>query len=281
MASTSGGSMSAEQSSGGPSRHGSASSAGAETASTNRASSTPSAETTLGGGVGLASIGGALMTVGATMQAGVRSSLWLNACWDIGCILMFGGSTVVIVMLCKGARLRWIRPRQPQSICHPGQDITDERLDAQPARPSLEARPTWSPVLLKIVDEDWKILDGRLWVLALAVTFINTLDKPITLTRFTFENCDRRDQPGDHVDEKINRQAGAEFKRMTEPREAELFTTDVVLMPLTPVTKWVIASAVPLPEGGRPACLLRFEDTLGDSYDVHIERRPVQRFRAW
>lgn len=122
---------------------------------------------------------------------------------------------------------------------------------------------------------------GRLWVLALAVTFINTADKSITLTRVAFENCDRRDQPSDHVDEKIDHDAGAEFKRMTELRAPDLFTPDLVLVPLTPVTKWVIAAALPLPDGGRPTCLLSFADTLGNSYAVHLERRPVQRFHAW
>lgn len=135
--------------------------------------------------------------------------------------------------------------------------------------------------MLKVADEEWRILDGRLWVLAVAVTFINTADKPITLTSFVFENRDLRDRLGDRIGEKISHEAESELKRMTEPRAAELFAPDLVLSSLTPITKWVIAAALPLPEGGRPECLLRFEDTLGDTYDVYLDRRPIQRFRAW
>jgi len=220
------------------------------------------------------------MTVGANVHAGERSSLWLNASWDIGCVLVFAGTAVVIEMLCRGARLRSFLPRRSQSASRLGQSITGERLGALlPKRPE-EAQPSRSPVLLKIVDEDWKIVDGRLWVAALAVTFINTTDKPITLTRFTFESRDRSAWLRDHVDDEINRKAAAELGRMIELRAPDLFTQELLLRPLAPVTKWVIDAALPLPEGGRPACLLRFEDTLGDTYEVHLDRRPMKRFNA-
>jgi hypothetical protein len=280
MSSISGGSESAEPRNERPPSRRSASNAGAARASTERALSAPSAETRLAGGGALATIGGALMTVGATMHAGEQSSLWLNACWDIGCVLMVVGAAVVIAILCKEGGLPRSRRRRSQDFIRAARAITDERLDALLPESPPETRPSISPVLLKVVDEEWKILGGRLWVLAVAVTFINTVDKCITLTRFTFENCDRRDRLGDHVDEKVDRDADAEFKRMTERRAPELFSPDLVLTPLTPVTKWVIAATLPLPEGGRPECLLRFEDTLGDSYDVHLDRRPVQRFHA-
>lgn len=280
MLSISGGSDSAEPSNGPPCGR-SGSDAGAITASTERVMSAPSAETRLAGGVALATIGGALMTVGATMHAGERSSLWLNACWDIGCVLMAVGAAVVIAMLGKGARLQGFRRKRSRGVIRAAEEITQERLDVLLLEPLPKTRPSRSPVLLKVVDEEWKILDGRLWVLAVAVTFINTADKPITLTRCAFENRDLCDRLSDHVDEKINHKAEAELKRMTERRAPELFTPDLALTPLSPVTKWVIAAALPLLEGGRPECLLRFEDTLGDTYDLHLDRRPVQRFQVW
>lgn len=148
----------------------------------------------IAGGVALATIGGVLMGVGASESAGSGHLIWANPWFAGGCALVAWGVVLVLRMVIPvilGARRRripTIGKTVEQRIALPpgfGRGLGALVPQSRPIQP-----PEPSPLQLKLVDEDWRLVGERVWVAALKVRMVNIIDKPIELTRYYLYMCD-------------------------------------------------------------------------------------------
>jgi hypothetical protein len=132
--------------------------------------------------------------------------------------------------------------------------------------------PAW-PLDLVLVDEDWDMWQGCAWIAAVEIRITNTSSQVIRLVEFDLES-----DPGPGQRPKLTQgQVAAlrpEVKRRADAygsshlRQTELQSGDSI-------SGWVVKAAyLPYPmRAGRPHCVFRVTDSVGDTYELEIPAR--------
>jgi hypothetical protein len=250
-------------------------------------------DTLLGGGVALATIGGVLMGVGASENSGSGHLIWGNPWFAAGCALVVCGAGLVLWMISPAVlravkrrkRVPTIREHVEQGIPFPpglgrglGALIPDPVLLAEPP-------PQPSPLQLKVVEDDWRLVGEMVWVIGLKVRMTNITDDPIEVSRYYLYTDDLDvDDTGatfPAVPDKMWDMIGKEERRLKAAHLQDDFWRDIVVLPLATVTEWFFGeAAVPVPERGRPWCKLRVKDTLGNAYHLTVPARPAKTYQS-
>lgn len=250
-------------------------------------------DTLIGGGVALATIGGVLMGVGASENGGSGHLIWSNPWFATGCALVACGAVLVLWMV-SPAVLRAIkrRKRGPTIREHIEQGIPFPRglgrglgaLIPEPVQ-LAEPPPQASPLQLKVVGDDWRLVGEKVWVIGLKVRMLNTTDDPIELSRYYLYTDDLDvDDTGatfPAVSDEVWNTIDTEIQSLRAAHLRDAFTSSIVVRPLTTMTKWYFGeAAVPIPERGRPWCKLRIKDTLGNAYHLTVPARPAKTYQS-
>ncbi len=251
------------------------------------------ADTLIGGGAALATVGGVLMGVGASENSGSGHLIWSNPWFATGCALVACGAVMVLWMLSSAIlRARRRRNRGPATIReHVEQGIPlppglGRGLGALLSDPPLPEPSQPNPLQLKLVDEDWRLVGERVWVAGLKVRMVNIMDEPIGLTRYYLYTSDIKvDDTGAEFPEGITDgmwdAIGKAEQQLKREHRGETFTKGVTVSSLAPFATWYIGiAAVPLPEQGRPWCKLRVKDSMGNAHELIIPARPAKTYQS-
>jgi hypothetical protein len=251
-------------------------------------------DTFIGGGVALATIGGVLMGVGATENAGSGHTVWSNPWFDVGCALVACGLVLVVVALIAS----WRRSRQHDEL----DDF--EGLDEPTIRETVEQGiplprglgrglgalipeppppPPSSPLDLRLVDESWRLVYGVIWVFGLAIRVTNLTEKPVILTQY-WVSPHSGAGPRPPLDPKVWESVNASLKQLKTDHESELFDKEmkeITVPPLGSITRWYVhTSYIPLPDGGRPRCTFGMKDTLDNQYRLEVPARAPETYHS-
>jgi hypothetical protein len=216
----------------------------------------------------LVTIGAALMGVGAIQTPGLHQDVWSNPWFDGGCALVALGTLLLITAL-----FSWWRSwrRQPPAI----------HQESEPdALISDHEEKTFSPLRLRLGDENWRSFYNAVWVFGLAVTVTNLTGKPIILAHYQLLSEPSETQRPPIAAEV--RDAVSDWQaRLAGEHNSELFTEEITVPPGASITRWHIDTAyVPLPQGGRPHCIFQLRDTLDNTYELDIPARPPKIYRS-
>jgi hypothetical protein len=248
-------------------------------------------DTLIGGGVALATIGGVLMGVGASENSGSGRNIWSNPWFATGCALVVCGVGLVLWMVFPAVlRAAQRRERRPTIREHVEQGIPlppglGRGLGALIPESTPEPPPQPSPLQLKVIDDDWRLVGERVWVIGLKVRMINITDEPIELSRYYLYTDDLDvDDTGatfPAVTDEMWDTIDSEEQRLRAAHVRDAFTPSAVIRPFTTMTKWYFGeAAVPIPERGRPWCKLRVKDTLGNAYHLTVPARPAKTYQS-
>jgi hypothetical protein len=231
-------------------------------------------DTLVASGVGLATIGGVLMGVGATENAGSHHTVWTNAWFDVGCALVACGLVLVLGAIITS----WRRSRQGEELVPPeGTRPLDVGLGAL-----LPDGPPPSPLHLALVDESWRLIYNAVWVFGLALRVTNLTDKPIILTEYyAWPESGAGLRPP--LDPKVWESVNASTKRLKNEHAQEMFGSggELTLPPHASVVGWQVGTSyVPLPNGGRPRCTFAMKDVLGNIYKLVIPSRESETYQS-
>jgi hypothetical protein len=199
-----------------------------------------------GGGVALATIGGVLMDVGSTQADSSHQDAWSSPWFDGGCMLVTCGVVLVAFALIAS----WRRT------------------------------PTPSPLLLRIVKEDWRLFSSAVWVLGLAVSATNFTNESIILTNYYLQ-CGPNMAERSPITQAVWDRANTLKIALSSDHAAELFAGEITVPPAGSITRWHVDTVyVPLPHGGRPHCTFQVKDTLGNTYELDIPARLPKTYRS-
>jgi diadenosine tetraphosphatase ApaH/serine/threonine PP2A family protein phosphatase len=139
---------------------------------------------------------------------------------------------------------------------------------------------------MAVIDEDWSLVEDTLWAFAIAVQVENTTEETILVADCTFTNLDDGDR-NDPLHERfrdiwpaVSRETKRLFDVHLNDSHSGIFESDILFNPNQPEVLWYIGEALPPRGGGRPRFTFTLEDSLGNSYDMDVDQRPAQRFRA-
>lgn len=216
----------------------------------------------------LATIGAALMGVGAAQTAGLHQDVWFDPWFDGGFALVAPGALLVITVMIS----LWRSWRRQLRAIHQGSEPDG-------LMPDYEER-TSSPLHLRLADENWRLFYSSVWVFGLAVSVTNLTGKPIILAHYQL-----RGAPGETqrppLAEEVRDAVNDSTARLIAEHNSELFTDEITVPPGMTIIRWHIDTAyAPLPEGGRPHCTFLVKDTLDNTYELDIPARPPKTYRS-
>jgi len=260
----------------------------------------PQTDTLIGGGVALATIGGVLMGVGVAENDGSRHTVWSSSWFDVGCALVALGLVLVVGALITS----WRSSRQRDEpddwddddglvyLDESGEPTIREHVEQGiPLRPGLgrglgallSDSPPPSPLHLKLVDENWRLIYGIIWVFGLAIRVTNLTEKPVILTQYWLAPHSG-EGPRPPLDPKVWEAVNAWLTQLKSDHESELFDMEmkeVTVPPLGHVTRWYIhTSYIPIPDGGRPRCTFGMKDALDNQYRLEIPARAPETYSS-
>lgn len=216
----------------------------------------------------LATIGAALMGVGAVQTAGIHQDVWSDPWFDGGFALVAPGALLVITVI-----ISWWRSwRRQRSAIHQGPGPDALMLDQE--------EQTSSPLHLRLTDENWRLSYNTIWVFGLAVSITNLTGEPIILAHYQLrsEPAETQHPPlAKHVRDSVNES----MTKLTAEHSSELFTNEITVPPGISIIRWHIDTAyVPFPEGGRPHCTFQVKDILDNTHELDIPARPPKTYRS-
>jgi hypothetical protein len=193
----------------------------------------------------LAVIGSAFTGVGAVQTAGSHQNVWSSPWFDAGCAVL-----ALATLLVMWAIALWWRSRPPAN-----------------------------PLELGLVGEDWQLFAGKAWAFGVQARATNNTDDQITLVDYRLlSRSDELQQPA--LDRDDQDAVDRWLAELTSKHQSQLFLGKNTVPPRESITRWFVNSAsAPLPDGGRPAFLLRIKDTFNNAYELEIEARPSKTFR--
>jgi hypothetical protein len=211
----------------------------------------------------LAAIGSAFVGVGAVQTAGSHQNVWFNPWFDGGCAVLTTGFLIAISVIIPWWRSRRSQTRGPEIA------IQERQADDQD-----------SPLHLLLQPGVWRLFAGTLWSFGIPVRVTNITEEPITLAHYRLLNgpgATQRPQLTQGIQGAVN----AWVATLSAEHNSELFAGEIVVPPGASITRWFIGSAyAPLPDGGRPALTLQFEDVSNDTYERDIPARPPRTYRS-
>jgi hypothetical protein len=214
------------------------------------------------GGI-MAVIGSAFVGVGAAQTADSHRDIWSNPWFDGGCAVLATGFLIVISFI-----VSWWRSRRSRK---PGDGVSaQQRQDA--------GRD--SPLHLLPLRGVWYLFADTIWGFGIPIRVTNISEEPIVLVRYRLLNgqgSTQRPRLADDAQDAVDTWIAA----LSAEHSLELFAGEIVVPPGGSITRWFIGSAyASLPDGGRPALALQFEDISNDTYERDIPARPRQTFRS-
>ena len=211
----------------------------------------------------LAAIGSAFVGVGAVQTAGSHQNVWFNSWFDGGCAVLTTGFLIAISVI-----IPWWRSRRSQTR-GPEVAIQERQADDQD-----------SPLHLLPQPGVWRLFAGTLLSFGIPVRVTNITEEPITLAHYRVLNGPGATQRP-QLTQGIQGAVDAWVATLSAEHNSELFAGEIVVPPGASITRWFIGSAyAPLPDGGRPALTLQFEDVSNDTYERDIPARPRRTFRS-
>ena len=232
------------------------------------------------------------MGVGASENSGSGHLIWSNPWFATGCALVACGVVLVLWMLTLVVlRARRRRKRGPTIREHVEQGVPlppglgrglgfliPER-DIEPPPP-----PQPSPLQLKVMDDDWRLVGEKVWVIGLKVRMTNITDDPIELTRYYIYTDDLDVDDTGAISQRCRNTCGVlSVRREKRIQTAHLRETlkKIVVRPLTTMTNWYFGeAAVPMPERGRPWIKLRIKDTQGNAYHLTVPAKRAKTYQS-
>jgi hypothetical protein len=142
-----------------------------------------------------------------------------------------------------------------------------------------------APLKMLIIDEDWALVEETLWAFAILVQVENKTSKTILITDFYFTNLDDGDrntplfQRYQDIWPEVRRETEHLFRVHLDDGHSGIFESGISFSPNRPEALWYVAEALPPEGGGRPRFTFTVTDSVGNSYDMEIDRRPTKRFR--
>jgi hypothetical protein len=193
----------------------------------------------------LAVIGSAFVGVGAVQTAGSHLNVWSDPWFDAGCAALAAAT-----LLAVWAIILWWR-----------------------------SRPAANPLELDLVSEDWQLFADKAWAFGVEVRATNSTENQITFVSYRLlSRSDETQQPT--LDREDQDAVDNWLAELTAKHPSQIFLGRNTVPPGESIARWFVNSAsAPLPDGGRPAFLLRIKDTLNNAYELEIEARPAQTFR--
>lgn len=248
-------------------------------------------DTLIGGGVALATIGGVLMGIGASENSGSRQVIWIDPWFAGGCALVACGVVLVVGLLSQVAVRAKRRSRRGPTI----RELAEQHEPLPPVlgvglgalipdtRPDQPREP--NPIALKLVDEDWRLVGGCVWVAGLKVRMVNVTDEPIELTHYYVYTTDLTVDDTlagfPEVSDGLWDAIGDAEAHLEAVHKGEIYTPKTLVLPLKASTAWFIGvMGVPIPEQGRPWCKLRIKDSLGNAHELVIQARPAKTYQS-
>jgi hypothetical protein len=132
-----------------------------------------------------------------------------------------------------------------------------------------------SPLELTLEDEDWELWQGLAWIAAVKVRLTNvTADQVIRLERFYLES-----DPGDGDRPRLTQaQVDGLLDETLRRGDRIAHLKRIDLHPGDSTSGWWVQSAfLPYPAGaGRPRCVFKVTDGVGDTYELEIPARAPQ-----
>lgn len=232
------------------------------------------------GGAALIAAGGIFMTVTALEPTKKPATVWASSWFDLGFALVMLGLLITLV----GVVLHFRKEAEPASAAPAV--IPDE---SQPSHASLttpEPERKTSPLKMALVDEEWSFVEDTLWAFAIAVRVENTTDKTILVADSTFTNLDDGDRNTSLYERfqdiwpAVNQETKHLFDTHLNDRYSGIFEPELLFSPNQAEVLWYIGEALPPQGGGIPRFTFTLKDSLGNLYDMDVDRRPAQRFRA-
>jgi hypothetical protein len=147
------------------------------------------------------------------------------------------------------------------------------------------ARASMTPLKMELIDEEWVFIQDTIWAFAILVQVENKTDKAILVTDSHFTNLDDGDRNTPLYQR--YRDIWPEVRRETEYLSqahlndgySGIFEPNIVFSPNRQEALWYVGDALPPEGGGRPQFIFTMIDSLGNSYEMEIDRRPAKRFR--
>jgi hypothetical protein len=211
----------------------------------------------------LAVIGSAFVGVGAVQTAGSHQNVWSNPWFDGGCAVLATGFLIAISVI-----VPWWRSRRSLTP-DPGVAIQEPQADDQD-----------SPLHLLPQPGVWRLFAGTVWGFGIPVRVTNITEEPITLAHYRLLNgsgAAHRPQLAHDIQGAVD----TWIAKLPTEHDSGLFAGEIIVPPGASITRWFIGSAyAPLPDGGRPALTLQFEDVSNDTYERDIPARPRRTFRS-
>jgi hypothetical protein len=232
------------------------------------------------GGGALIAAGGIFMAVTGFEPTKKPATVWTNSWFDLGFAFVILGLLITGV----GVALHFRKEAEP--------DTTPPVVNPDEFNPSLAPLPPpelgreTSPIKMAVVDEDWSLIEDKLWAFAIAVQVENKTDETVLITDISFTNLDDGDRNAP-VHERfqdiwpaVSRETKHLFDAHLIDGHSGIFESNMLFKPNQPEVLWYIGEALPPHGGGRPRFTFTLNDSLGNSYDMDVDRRPAQRFRA-
>jgi hypothetical protein len=134
------------------------------------------------------------------------------------------------------------------------------------------------PLQLFPKEGEWRLFAGTAWGSGIPVRVVNVTEEPNTLAYYRLliePDVTQRPPLAHDVHAAVNRWTD----ELSAKHASELFTGEIPVEPGKPVTRWFIGWVyASLPDGGRPALTLQFEDVSGDTYKANVPARPRQDY---
>lgn len=245
------------------------------------------------GGAALIAVGGIFMAVTGVEPTKTPGTVWANSWFDLGFAVVILGLLITGIGIALHFR-KEVQPGsaqpaaltadKPPAATSPAVN-PDEFKPYQAPLPSLELERELTPLKMVLIDEDWSLVEETIWVFAIAVQVENRTDKAILITDFSFTNLDDGDrntplyQRFQDIWPEVRRETEYLFEAHLNDGHSGIFESNIVFSPNRPEALWYVGEALPPEGGGRPRFTFTIKDSLGNSYDMDIDRRPAQRFR--
>jgi hypothetical protein len=213
--------------------------------------------------VTLATIGTALISVGAVQTAGLHQNVWSNPWFDGGCaVVAFGALPIISVM---ASWWRALRHKAPDPV-----------TDAEGSAPVPSGA---SPLLMRPGKADWRLFDDTVWAFGIPVRVTNVVDEPITLARYRLLSGSGITQCPP-LSQEVRDAVDSWLAKLSSAHESELFVGEITVPPGESITRWFVNWAyAPLPDGGPPALTLQIKDVLNNAYELDIPAHPPETYR--
>lgn len=232
------------------------------------------------GGGALIAAGGIFMAVTGFEPTKKPGTVWANSWFDLGFAFVLLGMVITGI----GIVLHFRKEAGPGST-PPAVNSADFEPHHAPLPPVAHEREM-TPLKMTMVDEDWSLVEDTLWAFAIAIKVENTTDKTILVADSTFTNLDDGDRNVPLYERfhdiwlVVKQETKHLFDAHLNDGYAGIFEPELLFSPNQPEVLWYIGETLPPQGGGRPRFTFTLKDSLGNSYDMDIDRRPAQRFRT-